>query len=322
MSARCRMPSGRGAGFRQRRGLAGTDRAVGPAIRLPRCAGAWHACCGWAVSRARLARWVSAGVRSCDGSHMELRLLGSVEARVDDRPVAIGAGRSRAVLAMLALNTGSAVSAERLIDGLWGEAPPSSASKMVQGYVSQLRKTLAASGDGAEIVTRGRGYELRLGDGDVDARRFEELVASGAPREALALWRGPPLDDVATEPFAAPEIRRLEELRLSAAEQAIERDLAAGRHADVVGRARRAGRRGAAARAPPRAADAGAVPLRAAGRRARGLSAGARGARRCDRRRAGAGAAPAPRRDPPAGPVARPARHGHRAAAGWRRSSG
>ena len=74
---------------------------------------------------------------------------------------------------------------------------------MVQGYVSQLRKALAASGDGAEIVTRGRGYELRLGAGEVDARRFERLVAEGAPREALALWRGPPLDDVADEPFAA-----------------------------------------------------------------------------------------------------------------------
>jgi WD40 repeat protein/DNA-binding SARP family transcriptional activator len=165
---------------------------------------------------------------------MELRVLGPVEARVGDRRVAIGAGKPRALLAMLALNTGSAVPAERLIDGLWGEEPPASAPKMLQGCVSQLRKSLAASGDGAEIVTRGRGYELRLGDGDVDARRFEELVASGSPREALALWRGPPLDDVATEPFAALEIRRLEELRLTAAEQAIERDLAAGRHAEVV----------------------------------------------------------------------------------------
>ena len=69
----------------------------------------------------------------------------------------------------------------------------------------------------------------------VDAGRFELLVARGSPREALALWRGPPLDDVADEPFAAPEIRRLEELRLATLELAIERDLDAGRHREVVG---------------------------------------------------------------------------------------
>ncbi len=166
---------------------------------------------------------------------MDLRVLGPVEASVDERPVAIGAGKPRALLAMLALNAGSPVPAERLIDGLWGEQPPATAAKMVQVYVSQLRKTLAATGDGAEIVTRGRGYELRLGTGDVDARRFERLVAEGAPREALALWRGPPLDDVATEPFAALEIRRLQELRLAAVELAVEHDLAAGRHVGVIG---------------------------------------------------------------------------------------
>ena len=101
--------------------------------------------------------------------------------------------------------------------------------------MSQLRKALAASGDGAEIVTRRRGYELRVGPDAVDAGRFERLVAGGAPREALALWRGPPLDDVADEPFAGAEIRRLEELRLAALELAIEHDLEEGRHREVVG---------------------------------------------------------------------------------------
>jgi WD40 repeat protein/DNA-binding SARP family transcriptional activator len=166
---------------------------------------------------------------------MDLRVLGPVEASVDEREVAIGAGKPRALLAMLALNEGSPVSAERLIDGLWGEEPPATAPKMVQVYVSQLRKALAGSGNGAEIVTRGRSYELRLGSGDLDVRRFERLVAEGAPRAALALWRGPPLDDVAGEPFAALEIRRLEELRLAAIELAIEHDLAAGRHHEVIG---------------------------------------------------------------------------------------
>ena len=73
-----------------------------------------------------------------------------------------------------------------------------------------LRKVLGGSGNGAEIVTRGRGYELRLGEGELDVRRFERLLAQGSPREALALWRGPPFDDVASEPFAALEIRRLD----------------------------------------------------------------------------------------------------------------
>ena len=121
---------------------------------------------------------------------MDLRLLGPVEASVDDRPVAIGAGKPRALLAMLALNEGTAVSSEQLIDGLWGEAPPATAPKMVQIYVSQLRKALKGCGNGAEIVTRGHGYELRLGEGEVDARRFERLVAEGrAARGARAVAR-------------------------------------------------------------------------------------------------------------------------------------
>jgi WD40 repeat protein/DNA-binding SARP family transcriptional activator len=166
---------------------------------------------------------------------MDVCVLGPLKASVEGRPLALGGGKPRALLAMLALNAGSTVSTGRLIDGLWGEEPPATAAKMVQVYVSQLRKALAASGDGAEIVTRGRGYELRLGPDDLDLERFERLMARGAPREALALWRGPPLDDVAEEPFAAAEIRRLEELRLAALELAIERDLAAGRQGEVIG---------------------------------------------------------------------------------------
>ena len=166
---------------------------------------------------------------------MDVRLLGPVEASVDGRPVPLGAGKPRAVLALLALHAGSTISSDRLIDGLWGERPPATATKLVQVYVSQLRKALAAGGNGAQIVTRGHGYQLRLGPDDVDVRRFERLVARGMPREALALWRGPALDDVSGEPFAAAEIRRLEELRLAAVELAIERDLQAGRHREVVG---------------------------------------------------------------------------------------
>jgi eukaryotic-like serine/threonine-protein kinase len=165
---------------------------------------------------------------------VDVRLLGPIEVSVEGRPVALGGGKPRALLAMLALKAGSTVSTDRLIDGLWGEQPPATATKLVQLYVSQLRKALAAGSDGAQIVTRGHAYELRLGPDDVDARRFERLMAQGAPREALALWRGPALEDVADEPFAAAETRRLEELRVTAIEQAIEGDLAAGRCGEVV----------------------------------------------------------------------------------------
>jgi DNA-binding SARP family transcriptional activator len=160
---------------------------------------------------------------------MDVSLLGPIEARLAGRPVSLGTKKQRAVLALLALHVNSRVSSDRLVEGLWGERPPPTAHKMVQTYVSQLRRALGANGDNAEILTRGRGYELRLGTGEVDALRFERLVAEGAPRQALALWRGPPLADLADEPFAAEEIRRLQELRLSAAELAIERHLAAGR---------------------------------------------------------------------------------------------
>ena len=105
---------------------------------------------------------------------------------------------------------------------------------MVQLYVSQLRKLLAQDG-GSEILTRGRGYELRVDPELVDAVRFERLVAEQAAHAALALWRGPPLADL-DEPFTDAEVRRLEELHLAALELAIEADLEAGRHTESIGR--------------------------------------------------------------------------------------
>src|SRR3954454_3500901 len=163
---------------------------------------------------------------------MNVHLLGPLEVRLDGRPVPLGAPKQRAVLAMLALEVSRTVSADRLAEGLWGERPPPSASKMVQLYVSQLRRLTA--GNGAEIVTRGRGYELRLTDGDVDAVRFERLLQEARPREALPLCRGEPLCDVLDAPFAAAEVRRLEDLRVRAAEMAIDTDLAAGRQHAVL----------------------------------------------------------------------------------------
>ena len=185
---------------------------------------------------------------------------------------------------MLALELGRTVSADRLAEGLWGEAPPPSAAKMVQLYVSHLRRAL--DGDGVRIVTHGRGYELELADGDVDAARFERLLDESRPREALALWHGDALADLADEPFAATEIRRLDELRLRASESAIDADLEAGRHARGDRRAGRAGRRAAAARAPARPAHARALPLGPAVGGTRGLPRRALPPRGGDRGRA------------------------------------
>ena len=166
----------------------------------------------------------------------------------------LGGSKQRAVLAMLALRANRTVSADELIDGLWGDRPPASAAKNVQLYVSRLRKALASDDSGAQIVTRGRGYELQLPEDAVDAARFERLVerarreaeqgiADGAAQGALELWQGAPLADVAEEPFAGAEIRRLEELHLRAIELAIDAELAAGRHAEVIGTPRGADRR-------------------------------------------------------------------------------
>jgi DNA-binding SARP family transcriptional activator/WD40 repeat protein len=177
---------------------------------------------------------------------VEIRLLGRVDALIDGRSVPLRRRKQRAVLAMLALRANRTVGTDDLIDGLWGERPPQSAAKNVQYYVSQLRKELASDDSGASIVTHGRGYELKLPQDAVDAARFERLVerarreaeqgiADGSSKGALELWRGAPLADVAEEPFAGPEIRRLEELHLRAIELAIDAELAAGRHAEAIG---------------------------------------------------------------------------------------
>ena len=148
---------------------------------------------------------------------------------------------------MLALRANHTVSADELIDGLWADRPPASAAKNLQSYVSQLRKALASDDAEASILTRGRGYELRVAEEAVDALRFEHLVeeaarepagagANGLAGAALELWRGAPLADVASEPFAGPEIGRLEELHLRAIELAIDAELAAGRHAEAIAR--------------------------------------------------------------------------------------
>jgi predicted ATPase/DNA-binding SARP family transcriptional activator len=179
---------------------------------------------------------------------MDFRILGPLEALDGGERVALGGSKRRAVLALLLLHANETVGSERLIDELWGEGPPATAAKTLQAHVSRLRKELAGGAEGP-IVTHAHGYELRVGADEVDSHRFERLLgearaelAEGRPASAarlleaaLALWRGPPLADLAYEPFAQAEIARLEDLRLAAQEQLVEARLALGRHTEVVG---------------------------------------------------------------------------------------
>jgi DNA-binding SARP family transcriptional activator len=162
---------------------------------------------------------------------MDFRILGPLEVLERGHQVALGGAKQRALLATLLLQANEVVSTDRLVDALWEEEPPARADKALQVYVSQLRKALGRE----RLETKTPGYVLRVGDEELDVVRFERLLDEGRPKEALALWRGQPLADVAYSRFARSEIARLEELRVAALEERIEQDLAAGRHANVIG---------------------------------------------------------------------------------------
>ena len=175
---------------------------------------------------------------------MDFRILGPLEVRDGDRELPLGGGKQRAFLALLLVNANRTVSIDRIVDDLWGRSAPESAPKMVQIYVSKLRKMLAPD----TLHTRAPGYSLQFEPDELDLHRFESAVAearaaldggraqpaSDRLREALALWRGPALAEFASEPFAQPEGARLEELRMAALESRLEADLALGRHRAVV----------------------------------------------------------------------------------------
>src|SRR5581483_2567826 len=131
---------------------------------------------------------------------MEFRILGPLEVRHDDRPLAPGGAKQRLLLAILLLHRNEVVSSDRLIEALWGDRPPAGAVEALQMHVSQLRKLL---GPERELLqTRPPGYELRLAPEQLDLHRFEAAVAAAkgaavaeaakALDEALSLWRGPP----------------------------------------------------------------------------------------------------------------------------------
>ena len=183
---------------------------------------------------------------------MEFRILGPLEVAHADRVVLLGARKQRALLAVLLLHANEVVTPEQLIEEVWGDAAPATAAKSVQVYVSQIRKGLRnghPDGDGDVLLTRAGGYVLNVAPHGLDAWRFERALedgrrdlhggeperAAGRLREALELWRGPPLADFRYDAFAQAEIARLEELRLCAVEERLDADLALGRHAQLVG---------------------------------------------------------------------------------------
>ncbi|WP_444949099.1 BTAD domain-containing putative transcriptional regulator [Micromonospora ureilytica] len=172
---------------------------------------------------------------------MRFRILGPTQVVLaDGREVPVGGPRLRTLLVLLLLDAGRVVSAERLIDGLYGEHPPRGAANALQSQVSRLRQALSAEHDPVEFHPAG--YRLAVDPGDVDAYRFERLAEAGRRaladgdwsraaavlREALELWRGPALADAVGAAGAPAQAARLDELRLAATEDRVEADLALG----------------------------------------------------------------------------------------------
>ncbi len=183
---------------------------------------------------------------------MEVRVLGPVEATNGTDSVDLGTRMHKAVLSLLVIGAGSVVSSDRLVDSLWGEDPPATATKALQVYVSGLRKALEPDrppgAPSRVLVSRTHGYALGLPTDAIDAARFEKLVAEAQTLRdagrtadactvldrALGLWRGSAYEDLAFESFLQPEIARLHEMRATAAEARVDTMLTLGRHSEAV----------------------------------------------------------------------------------------
>ncbi len=173
---------------------------------------------------------------------LEFRLLGPLEVLDETGPLLLGGRKQRSVLALLLLEAPRPVPTDRLIDVLWGERPPRTATTSLQNFVSQLRKTLGSD----TLVTKAPGYALAIRPEQVDLNRFRDLASQARATEdaakraerlrtALEIWRGPALADLEFEAFAPEAVAPLEEERIVALEERIEADLETGRHGDLVG---------------------------------------------------------------------------------------
>ena len=183
---------------------------------------------------------------------MKVRVLGRLEVTDESgRVVELGSPKAQALFALLVIHPNSVLSTDRIIDELWGEQPPSDGARNVRVYVSRLREVLepdrAKRAPGRLIVTEPSGYALRIDPEDIDALRFESLIgearaqmvddpgsARGKIAEALGLWRDRPLAGLGLEEFAQSEIRRLEELHLSALELRHEASMRLGEHSSTI----------------------------------------------------------------------------------------
>jgi DNA-binding SARP family transcriptional activator len=183
---------------------------------------------------------------------MEFRILGPLEALADGRALAIPSGQQRTLLALLVVNANRVLSPDRIVDEVWGGRLPATGTKALAFHVSRLRDALAPGRrpgtPAGGLETEAGGYVLRVDPGAIDAVRFERLAREAHGRladepavahsmlvEALALWRGDALVDVAYAEFAQAEIRRLDELRLGALEDRLEAELALGEHLAAIG---------------------------------------------------------------------------------------
>jgi predicted ATPase/DNA-binding SARP family transcriptional activator len=176
---------------------------------------------------------------------IEFRVLGPVEAVREGRTIGLGGARQRALLALLLLEPGRPVSADRIVEELWRGDPPAGATTTLRSYVSRLR---AALGEDAAIDGGAAGYALEVSPASIDAVRFEHLaregeeaLVRGAARraeerltEALSLWRGRPFGELADDGRLRLEADRLEERRVEALEARIDAELAVGRAAELV----------------------------------------------------------------------------------------
>jgi predicted ATPase/DNA-binding SARP family transcriptional activator len=176
---------------------------------------------------------------------MDFKALGPLEVSGPDGPMALGSRKQQAVLAVLLVEWGNSVSADRLIDALWGEEPPKSAEHALHVHVSNLRKALDAAGGTDVIVTDDAGYRLAPNGHQFDVIEFEGLIdrartssnpgeASTLLRRAADLWRGRAYGDLADSEAVRPEAERLGLARASALEELFEAELAAGNHRRLI----------------------------------------------------------------------------------------
>ena len=175
---------------------------------------------------------------------MEFLILGPLEVRSEGRSLPLGGRRQRSLLALLLLRANQVASRDQLIDGIWGEAAPSTASRTLDSHVSRLRSVLGAD----RLVRREPGYALRVEPGELDLTQFEDALEAGRSRlaegdaesaarvlgEALDLWRGEPLADLAYEPFAVSAVARLEDRRMLCVEERFDAVLALGHTSDLI----------------------------------------------------------------------------------------